>query len=62
MTSARSEPTMTPFIVSIPFMLVAVAIAIVPLLAMSHVEHRRVKAEPARGRLAEGSRASAPTS
>jgi hypothetical protein len=61
-TSARSEPTMALFIVSIPFMLVAVAIAVVPLLAMSHAEHRRLEAEVAKERLAEVFRALEPTS
>jgi len=36
---------MTLFIISIPFMLVAVGVAVVPLLAMSHAEARHIAEE-----------------
>ncbi len=36
---------MTLFIISIPFMLVAVGVAVVPLLAMSHAEARHITEE-----------------
>ena len=36
---------MTLFIISIPFMLVAVGVAVVPLLAMSHTEVRHIAEE-----------------
>jgi hypothetical protein len=39
----RFETTVALFILSIPFMLLAVAIAVVPLLVASHSEHRRLK-------------------
>lgn len=35
---------MTLFIISVPLMIVAVAIAVIPLIAMSHKHHRRVAA------------------
>jgi hypothetical protein len=41
---------MTLFIISIPFMLVAVGVAVVPLLAMSHTEVRHIAEELEQGR------------
>lgn len=43
---------MTLFIISIPLMLVAVGIAVVPLLAMSHKEARHIAEEFEQHRLA----------
>jgi hypothetical protein len=43
---------MTLLIISIPFMLVAVGIAVVPLVAMSHTEARHIAEEFEQHRLA----------
>jgi hypothetical protein len=43
---------MTLLIISIPFMLVAVGIAVVPLIAMSHTEARHIAEEIEQHRLA----------
>jgi membrane protein implicated in regulation of membrane protease activity len=44
-TAARSVNQMVLFLISVPLMIVAVAIAVVPLLVASHAHHRRDEAE-----------------
>jgi hypothetical protein len=54
MTTRRRSPfpdgsmkSMTLFLVCIPLMVLAVAVAVLPLILMSHAEHRNLRAEAA---------------
>ena len=44
-TPYGSEISMTLFMISIPLMVLAVALAVVPLIVVSHADHRRRQAE-----------------
>ena len=44
-TPYGSEISMTLFMISLPLMVLAVALAVVPLIVVSHADHRRRQAE-----------------